>query len=158
MRLFIFLIFVLFSSSTISAQNDAIDRGNINLHFGSIVVYNTFSIGYESPDILKKYNHHQIRLLSKIGRWNTTLLNKNAGLNGTLGFSYLIGKKNHYFEHNSEVVFHFDEGLKDQGLVHVASTYRIFLGYRYMPKNKRLFFKIGAGWYELFQIGFGYRL
>jgi hypothetical protein len=126
----IFVISVLlFCKSKLVAQRDTIlDKGNINVHFGTIVVYNTFSIGYEFPDLLKKSLKHTIRPLIRLGVWNSNLVHFNRGTQGTIGFTYVFGRTKHHFEHSSEFVMHFDKGLKGQTIVYIGSLYRPFIG------------------------------
>lgn len=150
------LILVLFSKN-IYAQSESSDKGNLNIHFGTLVVYNTYSIGYESFDLIKKIEKHQFRPVIRIGGWNSSFINKNSGILSSFGVSYLFGKRNHYFEHSSEVISHFDKGLKGQPIVYIASLYRLYFGYRYQPNNKKIIVKIGIGWKEFIQVGLGYR-
>ena len=152
----ILFISILFSEN-LSAQSENTDKGNINLHFGTLVVYNTYSIGYESFDLIKNHEKHQLRSVVRIGGWNSSFSNKNTGMISSFGMSYLFGKGNHFIEHSSEIVFHFDKGLKDQSIVHIGSLYRPYLGYRYQPSNKKIIARIGIGWKEVIQIGIGYR-
>lgn len=155
--LIITFISILFSG-IINAQSEVKDKGNINLHFGTLVVYNTYSIGYESFDLIKNIERHQLRPVIRVGGWNSSFASENTGTQSSLGISYLFGNRNHFFEHCSEIVSHFDKGLKGQPIVYIGSLYRPYLGYRYQPLNKRIIAKIGFGWKELIQVGFGYRL
>ena len=150
-------IFILFSG-ILNAQSEVKDKGNINIHFGTLVVYNTYSIAYESFDLIKNIERHQLRPIIRVGRWSSSFASKNIGTQSSLGLSYLYGKGNHFFEHSSEIVNHFDKGLKGQPIVYIGSLYRPYLGYRYQPLDKRIIVKIGFGWKELVQVGFGYRL
>jgi len=154
-----FVIFALFfcKSNLVAQLNTSSDKGNINMHFGTIAVYNTFSIGYELPDILKKSQKHTIRALIRLGIWNANLVHYNNGTQGAVGFSYIFGSKKHHFEHSSEFVMHFDKGLKGQPIVYIGSLYRPFIGYRFEAENSPLIFRIGIGWKEALQIGFGYK-
>jgi hypothetical protein len=151
------LFFLIVFSSVISAQSASKDKGNLHFHFGIIMVYNTFSIGYESSNLIKNSERHQLRALLRAGVWNSSFANKNTGVHSSLGISYLFGKKNHYLEHSSELVTHFDRGLKGQTIVYIGALYRPYLGYRYQPSDKRIIAKIGVGWREVIQIGIGYR-
>ena len=134
------------------------DRGNINLHFGTIIVYQTYSLGYETPNLLKNSEKHQLSPLIRIGGWKSSISEKNTGFQSALGFSYLFGANNHHLEFSNEIVTHFDKGLKGQSTVYIASLYRPFLGYRYQSKNNKFIGRIGFGWKELLQIGIGFKL
>ena len=152
------IIICLLLSGILKAQVKGKDRGNINFHFGTVVVYNTYSIGFESCDLIKNKERHQIRPLVRFGGWNSSFASKNIGTQSSIGLSYLFGNGNHFFEQSSEIVSHFDRGLKGQTIVFVGTQYRLYLGYRYQPLDKRIIVKIGFGWKELIQFGFGYRL
>lgn len=150
------IVFILFGAS-IYAQSEFKDKGNVNLHFGTLIVYNTYSIGYEGRDLIKNIKKHQLRPVIRFGKWDSSFANKNTGIQSALGLSYLLGKEKYFFEHSSELVFHFDKGLKEQTGVYIGSLNRLYFGYRYQPLNKKFIVKIGIGWKELFQFGFGYR-
>jgi hypothetical protein len=152
-KIFILVLFLIFGSFSFSQTN----RGNINVHYGTVLIYKTYSIGYESFDFFTKSQKHHLSGLVRFGGWSASTSIKNSGLQTAFGISYLYGKGNHYFEHSSEMVFHFDKSLKDSGLNYIASLYRPFLGYRYQPLEKKFIFRIGVGWKEVFQMGFGYR-
>lgn len=155
--LIILLFLSIVFSKNSSAQSIVTDKGNIHFHFGTIMVYSTFSIGYESFNLIKNSKRHQLRPLLRAGVWNSSFTSKNTGMQSSLGFSYLLGKKNHFFEHSSELVTHFDKGLKGQTIVYIGSLYRPYFGYRYQPIDKRIIAKIGVGWKEVIQIGIGFR-
>ena len=131
-------------------------RHNINLHLGSLAVYNTFSIGYEYHDLMNAIDKHQLKPVIRGGGWGASIINKNKGVQTSLGLSYLYGRK-HMLEFASEYVVHFDKGLKGQSITYIAATYRPFLGYRY-EGEKKMIFRIGAGWKEVVQFGVGYKL
>lgn len=150
----LFILLNLFYSKSILSQ----ERGNLNLHFGSVAVYNTYSIGYELFDLLKKSETHQISPLIRFGGWNSSISEKNRGFQSSLGVSYLLGKKNHHLEFTNELVAHFDEGLKGQNIVYISSLYRPFLGYRYQSEKNKFIGRIGVGWKELLQLGVGVKL
>jgi hypothetical protein len=153
----IFILLLVSIPHFILGQNSNPDRGNINFHFGSIIAYKTYSIGYESFDLLKNTNHHQLRAIIRFGGWKSTFMNTNTGSQQSIGLSYLYGKTNHFLEFSSELVNHFDRGLKGQSIVYIGSMYRPFLGYRYQPVDKKIVARLGVGWKEVFQIGLGYR-
>nr|WP_299207055.1 hypothetical protein [uncultured Brumimicrobium sp.] len=148
---------IAFSKNSYS-QSTSPDQGNLHFHFGSIMVYNTFSVGYESFNLLKNSKRHQFRPLLRAGMWNSSFSNKNTGVHSSIGIAYLFGKKNHFIEHSSEFVTHFDKGLKGQTIVYIGALYRPYLGYRYQPSGKRIIAKIGLGWREVIQVGIGLRL
>ncbi|MFT5820511.1 MAG: hypothetical protein ACI8ZM_001754 [Crocinitomix sp.] len=150
--LFIFI----FSSGSIAQSNDN-DKGNVNIHFGTLMVYSTYSIGYESFGLLKNIGKHQVRPVIRIGGWQSSYAEQNKGVQSSLGITYLFGGKSHFIEHSSEIVTHFDKGLKGQSIVFIGAMYRPYLGYRYQPLDKKIIAKIGVGWKELIQIGFGLR-
>ncbi len=149
--------FVLITCFTYSQKN----RGNINVLYGTIIAYKTYSIGYESLDLFNTSiihsDKHHLSALVRFGGWNSTVSIENSGIQSAFGLSYLYGEGNHYFEHSSELVFHFDHSLKGEGYNYIASLYRPFIGYRYQPLEKKYLFRIGIGWKEALQIGFGYR-
>ena len=155
-RLIVFVITLFCFNST--AQDEKKDHGNVNLHFGTLMVYSTFSIGYESFDFLSNSESHSIHGNIRVGGWNASISNKNSGVQSSLGISYLYGKKNHKLEFNSEFVAHFDKGLKGQAITYIASLYRPFLGYRYQPLDKKIILRFGIGWKEVVQFGVGFRL
>ncbi len=154
---FIITLFVIFSIRVFS-QTGSKDKGNVNFHFGTIIVYTTYSIGYESFDLIKKIEKHQLRPTVRGGVWKSTFMNKNIGTQSSLGLTYLFGKGKHFFEHSSEIISHYDKGLKGQRIVYIGSLYRPYLGYRFQPPNKKVIIKVGVGWREVIQIGFGYNL
>jgi len=156
MKALLLIFFLVGTHQFSSAQSN--DKGNIHLHFGAVVVYSTYSVGYESFDLLKNSTKHQIRPFVRIGGWNASIFNKNNGSLGTIGASYLFGRKNHFLEHSSAFVAHFDRGLKGKPITFIGGLYRPYLGYRYQPSEKKVIFKIGTGWREVVQVGFGYRL
>jgi len=153
----IFAFFVLFEFCSFSQKN----RGNINVLYGTIIAYKTYSIGYESLDLFNTSiihsDKHHLSALVRFGGWNSTVSIENSGIQTAFGVSYLYGKNNHYFEHSSEVVIHFDQSLKGNGLNFIGTLYRPFIGYRFQPLEKKFLFRIGIGWKEALQIGFGYR-
>ncbi len=156
------LVFTILASinpiNSIAQSEPKTDKGNINLHTSTVLLYSTMSIGYESIDLAKRSARHSIRPLIRIGVWNARLSVNNVGVQSAIGFSYVLGSKNHHFEHSSEFVSHFDKGLKGQSMLFIAGTYRPFIGYRYDSQNKRFIFRIGVGWKEALQVGLGYKL
>ena len=152
------LILLFLLPGVLNAQEEVKDKGNINVHFGTIIVYNTYSIGYESFNLLNNSDQHQLRPVIRMGGWGSSFTSKNKGAQSSLGVTYLFGKGDHLLEHCSEIVFHYDRGLKGQSIVYIGSMYRPYLGYRYQPRNKKIIAKIGLGWKEVIQFGFGYRL
>lgn len=147
-------VFVLLSLVAVAQVQD---RGNINMHIGTLAIYNTLSIGYEFRGFIKNVEKHQLKPVIRGGIWSASLINKNKGLQNSIGLTYLFGK-NHFLEFTSEYVIHYDKGLKGQNVVYIGSLYRPFLGYRYQKEGKNLMAKIGVGWKELVQIGIGYRI
>lgn len=156
--LFIILLVVTRITDIFAQSNPKPDRGNINLHTGTLLLYSTVSIGYESLDLAKKSARHSLRPLLRIGVWNARIASNNVGVQCAVGFSYVLGSKSHHFEHSSEFVSHFDKGLQGQQIVYIASLYRPFVGYRYDSQSKPFIFRIGIGWKEALQIGIGYKL
>ena len=144
----------------ISTMNYAqtLDKGNFNIHYGTLLVYQTYSIGYEGFDLLRNGARHSVRPVLRIGSWSAALVGKNLGMQTAIGASYLLGKGSHKFEHSSELVLHFDKSLRSQSLSYIASLYRPFIGYRYEPAHIRFIARVGMGWKEVLQIGIGYRL
>ena len=134
------------------------DKGNINIHYGTIIVYQTYSLGYETFDLLKNSEKHQLRPLIRFGGWKANLTEPNNGLQASIGLSYLLGSSNHHLEFTNEMVTHFDKSLKGQGLVYISSLYRPFLGYRYQSENSKFIGRVGFGWKEILQLGLGFRL
>lgn len=156
-----YLLFVLTAVITreSTAQSDPKpDRGNVNFHTGTILIYSTVSLGYEAFDLLKKSQRHSLRPLLRAGIWNANVFNRNTGVQCAAGFSYILGSGRHHFEHSSEFVSHFDRGLKGQAITYIAGTYRPFAGYRFDSKDQSFIFRIGIGWKEVVQLGLGYRL
>jgi len=151
----VLIALLLFGAQFSTAQSS--DRGNVHVHFGTVFVYSTYSVGYESFDLLKNTNKHQLRPFLRVGGWSASIINVNKGSIGTAGMSYLFGGENHFLELSSAFVAHFDRGLKDQAITFIGGLYRPYLGYRYQPSGKKMIFKIGAGWREVVQVGFGYR-
>lgn len=139
-------------------QQEQKDKGSLNIHLGTNIIYNTYSIGYESSDLVQKVEKHQIRPNIKVGGWQSSLTQKNTGIIASMGFSYLYGEGNHLFEHSSELITHFDKGLKGQSLIYIGTLYRPYFGYRYQPLNQKIILKFGFGWKEIIQIGLGFRL
>lgn len=152
----LFLITLLFGQIGFTQQLKK-DKGNINLHLGAILYYTTYSIGYESLDFLH-HEKHSLRANLAAGTWTTSFLGKNIGFQTNIGLNYSLGKKHHLLDIGSALVFHFDKSLKNEGLSYIATTYRPFIGYRYQPLEKRIILKIGFGWKELLQLGFGIRI
>lgn len=147
------IISLCFSTSLFSQITE---RGNVNLHFGSLAIYSSYSIGYESPALLSKDKHH-ITMNARWGAWSASILNRNNGSLTSVGGTYLFGNK-HCFEFSSDLVFHFDKGLKGQPITYIGTIYRPFLGYRWQNPENRFLVRFGFGWYEIFQVGIGYRL
>ncbi|MBA2613063.1 MAG: hypothetical protein H0U95_13925 [Bacteroidetes bacterium] len=146
------------SFHSIAQSEQRPDKGNVNFSTGTVLLYSTVSIGYESPDLLKKSVKHSLRPLVKFGVWNARVATNNVGSQCSIGLSYVIGSTSHHFEHSSEFVSHFDKGLKGQPIVYIASLYRPFVGYRYDSQNNTFIFKIGVGWKEVLQMGIGCKL
>ncbi len=153
--LLLFLTFFLIQSSF--TQESRRDKGNVNIHLGTILIYSTYSLGYEGFDLLKN-EKHSIRPAIGIGGWNANVFERNTGVQSNIGFTYSLGKKSHLLDVGSAVVFHFDKSLKGNGLTFIAATYRPYLGYRFQPVDKKLILKIGFGWREVLQVGVGWRL
>ena len=155
-----FIFYTLFVSLNLLCGKSVFsqERGNLNLHYGTLAVYNTYAIGYELFDLLKNSERHHISPLIRIGGWNSSISEKNRGFQSSFGFSYLLGKKNHHLELTNEIVAHFDKGLKGQDIVYIGSLYRPFLGYRYQSVSNKFIGRFGFGWKELLQIGIGFKL
>lgn len=147
-------IISLFFCTTLFSQMK--ERGNVNLHFGSLAVYSTYSVGYESPYLLSKDKHH-LTMNMRLGGWSASVLNKNNGSLTSVGGTYLFGNK-HCLEFSSDLVFHFDKGLKGQPLTYIGTTYRPFLGYRWQNPENRFLARFGVGWYEIIQFGIGFKI
>lgn len=146
--------FFLSCSGSVFAQ----DKGNVNVHFGTIIVYQTYSLGYETVDLLRDSKKHQLRPLVRFGGWGANFTERNNGFQTSIGLSYLFGSSSHHLEFANEIVNHFDKSLKGDGFVYISSLYRPFLGYRYQSTNNRIIARVGLGWKEIFQLGFGVRL
>lgn len=155
-KIIFFLLLSLFSVSS-PCQEKMKDKGNINLHVGSMLLYNTYSVGYESFNLIPNLEKHSIKSVVRFGGWNANVLNKNVGALSSFGLVYLFGKGSHKLEHSSEFVTHFDKGLKGQKITYVGGLYRLFLGYRFQPVDKKIILRFGLGWREVFQFGLGYR-
>ena len=155
-KIILSLFLSLLLGSAIS-QEKIKDKGNINIHFGTVLLYNTYSIGYELFDLMPNSERHSIKPVVRIGGWSASVSDKNSGVLSTVGFSYLFGKGNHLLEHSSEFVAHFDKGLKGQILTFIGGLYRPFLGYRFQPLDKKIIIRFGVGWKEVFQFDLGYR-
>jgi len=151
-------LFCVFNTWNSFAQDAKKDLGYIDFHVGTLIVYNTYTIGYKGPSLIKSGTKHQLRPIISFGGWKSTFFENNRGSLASLGLTYWYGKEKHFFEFSSELVFHFDKGLKGQSLVSTGVLYRPFIGYRYAPSSKRLTAKVGVGWYELFQFGLGFKL
>lgn len=152
-------IVMIWSTLPCAAQNnDERDKGIATFHIGSLIVYNTYSIGYETFDLLRNQVKHQLRPSVRLGAWSSTFAEKNTGIQNAVGLTYLYGNGNHLLELGSEIVFHYDQGLKGQALVYIGALYRPFVGYRYQPVDKNIVIKGGLGWKELIQVGLGVKL
>lgn len=53
---------------------------------------------------------HQLRAVIRIGGWTSSFASKNTGTQSSFGLSYLFGKRDHHFEHSSEIV---NNSIKD---------------------------------------------
>jgi len=135
-----------------------VDKGNINLQLGTVGVYSSYSIGYEFKDLFPKSEKHALRPQIGIGAWTAVFITANNGLQNYFSVSYLYGKGNHLFEHNSALVMIYDEDLTTDKMRLSTFVYRGFLGYRYQPKEKHIILKVGVGFYEVLQVGIGWRL
>lgn len=154
----IILLSVLLGTTSIHAEEEPTSgNGAIYAHVGTIHVYRTINLGYESPTLYQFGGRHQFRLLGDIGFWHARLFNVNWGVKSSIGMVYLFGAKASKLEINGGASFHFDEGLKGQLLGYMGTLPKIFLGYRYEKPEGRFFFKAGIGWHEAVQLGCGLR-
>ncbi|NOQ73504.1 MAG: hypothetical protein GQ574_15975 [Crocinitomix sp.] len=165
MQRFIILLFsILFATYSNAQDQSDSDKtnhsqrfGSIQLNAGTLHVYRTLSIGYESPTLLQLGDKHQFRLAVNGGLWHARLYNSTVGTQFNSNVTYLFGGKPHKLEIGVGITSHFAKGLKGQTLAYIASLPNTFLGYRYEKSNGRLFFKGGLGWYEAVQVGLGFR-
>lgn len=147
---------LIFSLLANVANSQESAKGNVNAHFGTLGVYSAYSLGYETPTLLK-FDKHKFRINARFGGWSSSFTEKNNGSLASIGGTYLFGNK-HHLEFSSDAVFHFDRGLKGQTITYIAAWYRPFLGYRYESETSRFMGRIGVGWKEVFQVGIGYKL
>ena len=153
---FLLLLWMSFASLAL-AQDNHKDYGNIHLYAGTILITSSYSVGYEFPDLISSKSKHAIRPVIRFGGWYASLFTTNSGIQSSIGFSYLYGSKSHLFEHSSEMVAYFDRMSSNQSLTYMNILYRTFFGYRYQPIKNKLYFKVGIGFIEVLQVGFGYR-
>ena len=152
---YICLISTLFVFQNVLGQED--EKGNVNIHVGTMLFYNTFSFGYESVDLTKKLKKLQTRGSIKTGFWTASIINANSGFQSAVGTSFAYGNI-HKIEFSNDLVFHFDKSLKHNGLTYITATYRPFLGYRFQNPEKKLIFRLGIGWREIVQCGIGFKI
>ncbi len=153
-----FISLLLLSGQLCTAQDKPVDFGNVNIHIGTIAVYSTYSIGYESFDLLPATPKHALRLNGGLGFWSASLFNKNTGFQTNISAIYGFGQKKHLLDLGFGAVFHSDKSLKGEGLSYIGTLYRPYIGYRFQPHDKRIILKIGSGWREVIQLGLGWRI
>jgi|GEM_PF-4493379 len=145
--------------SPVWGQSDGqFKKGSLTLHLGTLAIYNTFSVGYESPDLLEKVAKHGLVARMGLGGWQASLFRANTGFQSHLEVGYLRGSGKHHLELASGFVLHFDKGLKGQIITYIGTLYRPFVGYRYQDPEKRFSFRMGTGWREVLQLGLNYHL
>ena len=136
---------------------DPHDFGSLHLNYGTIFVYSTKLLTYESPDILKNNEILGINFNGGGGLWKASYSESSKGTMLNIGMSLTVGKGSHYLEHNSALNFHYGASLKGDYSLYIGTLYRAYLGYRFQPKEKHIILKIGSGWKEIIQIGIGWR-
>jgi hypothetical protein len=150
-------IFAYFIFQLISFGQKFPQFGSIHLNYGSVFVYSTKQLVYESPDLYKKNNLFAVQFIAGGGLWKASYTQESKGSLLTFGTSILLGKQSHFLEHNSSLNFHYGQSLKGNHAVFIGTLYRPYLGYRFQPKDKHLILKIGSGWKEIIQLGVGWR-
>ncbi|MFK8038792.1 MAG: hypothetical protein AB8B74_10915 [Crocinitomicaceae bacterium] len=154
-QLFILYMIIIGSPLSLFCQKD---KGAIFGQFNTVLIYSNYTINYETKSLFSTSEKHNLMLTAGIGGWSTSAFNKNSGVVVNYGINYLFGSNSHLLEVDLNYQNHFDKGLKGQLIVFIGSTFRPFLGYRYQPKEGKVFFKIGTGWREVLQMGLGFRL
>ncbi|MEO9531365.1 MAG: hypothetical protein ABJG68_13765 [Crocinitomicaceae bacterium] len=154
MKCIAFVAFLLVFESAMTQEKE---KGNVNIHVGTMLFYNTISLGYESFDFTKNLQKLQVRGNVKTGLWSASILDANLGFQSAAGISFLYGN-NHKIEFSNDIVFHFDKSIKHNGMTYIATTYRPFIGYRFQNPEKKLILKLGVGWREVFQCGIGFKI
>ncbi len=157
MKFFKYITLVLALSVFQNLLGQENDKGNVNIHVGTMLFYNTYSLGYESFDFTKNLQKLQIRGNVKTGIWSASVVNSNRGFQSAIGVSLAYGNF-HKLEFSNDLVLHFDKSLNQKGVSYIATTYRPFIGYRFQNPEKKLIFRLGIGWREVIQCGIGFNI
>lgn len=152
-----FIIFTL-GSFCISQSDDKnpINNHTLTIELGNTIIYGTLSLNYESIDFLKNSDKHIAKFSVGAGRWSSDLWESNVGFQFNSNLIYLYGANSHHFEADLGLTYLFDNGLEKSKYAYISTIPNVFLGYRFQKPTKHFMFKIGAGWYELIQLGLGY--
>lgn len=134
------------------------DAGNIVINSGTSIIFNTLTIGYESPSLLGDLKKHKLRLGLHSGLWHASLFNSNLGVQIKPQFVYLLGNAVHQLEVNYGIALYLDSNIDEAGINYIGRRQTFYMGYRLKPKTHSLFFKLGAGYPELLQLGVGYQI
>jgi len=151
------LFFLIFAIHSPFCYSQTSNKGLIYIQAGTLFVYSTSSLGYECPDFFKSIDVHSLSAFAGIGVWRSTFTSKTQGMQFNLGGSYLLGNKSHKLEIAYSYMFHFHNSLKSKKTNYVTGLSRPYIGYRFAPNNRKIIVKIGTGWKEIVQLGFGYR-
>jgi len=151
------LLFCFFfvSYSAICQEKDPVNKGAIQISAGTLYFYRVASIGYESPSLVQLRSKHTFKFSVNTGLWNARLSAPNTGTQINANLIYVFGEKAHKLEMDLGFTSHFDKGLKGQYFSYIATLPKFFLGYRY--EQRKLYYKLGLGWYEALQVGIGYK-
>ncbi|MBI1267801.1 MAG: hypothetical protein GC193_10275 [Cryomorphaceae bacterium] len=137
------------------------DIGAISLHGGSILILNTATIALSSPDFFTDDNNH-LRLCGGIGLYYSSFFGVEKGYHMTGLLEYYTGKFGNHFEVDMGILVLEPTDYDDAYFYPTTRTSlvhpRIFLGYRYETDETPIFLKLGLGFPEAVQFGFGYRL
>lgn len=153
----IVLLTLMLSTYIIHAQSEGMKKNTVGVRYGTSVVYSTGMVQFETDAFLLK-NKHKIKGHLGMGVWSASLSQKNRGMLSVFGITYLYGNDKHAFEHTASLMSHFDKGLNGQTIVHIATFYRGYIGYRFRFGTSKLYGTIGVGWREFVQCGLFYKL
>jgi hypothetical protein len=135
------------------------DVGTLGLHGGSILLFNSASVIYESPDLFKKSEAQDLRVSLGYGIWYFEFLSRARGALGYGGLELILGPNEHHLEIDLGVMMRsFDESFSDNTEGQTVFLPRSFIGYRYESADSPVYLKAGIGFVELLQFGFGVRL
>lgn len=134
------------------------DFGTLSVHGGSILFINTASLVLESPDLLDVDNHH-LRLNIGGGVFYAAFFSIEKGLQFNGAVEYYTGKNGNHFEVDLGIIAVEQNNTDEVDFfgMDVQASPRVFIGYRYESTETPVFFKVGLGFVEVLQLGFGYR-